>query len=1367
MKTKLSKKVLSSALIIVMVFLFIPFSINATAETSLPKIDYTPFLIERAGGKTVYNEKTVNMLYSFYRKASNTIPSFADDVHSLDSISFEANGVKYTAGSVYYVHPVFSLFSCGMLVCTLNYNLNGKDMHTMLIAFKGTNSPFDALTDLIAIPADGHHAGFLGTASDHRKLLKENESIRFDTELGEKPISFNEYIKRMKESDQYNMFVTGHSLGGAVANIFTEYYMNKELGNNAHTSLATYTFASPLTCSYEHKDTDNIFNLINRADIVPMLGYSITNDEALSKVLTDKLPPLGIYASIADGYRSGRDLIVGPRPITDELLDFFEHLDKPSIDLENNHAIKNYLEIKNKINKNIHNLSSSFVLYSNYDYTSHTHQTIIYNNGQLIVQGSGKLDGGWSKNTLISWEKVKNKCKSLVFSSDGNITEIGDYAFAGMSQLTNELSLPNSLTKIGNYAFMNCGFKGDLVLPAAIETLGNGVFLNCTNLSSIDARQAKALVWGYGAFSNSVGPHDLYLNIVDSGTDLSKVFKQYNVQDEHGHYYVDVEDANYGNEVLPGDMIYIGRIKDKDLDIRPYYDFHYLLTEGHTDTAQNIEELAKTTLKNIASVDEFGCITISENCEFGDKESIEFTVVIMDNVDGKPDYDIYDSNRFIHFTIINNTDFAGGVGSEERPYLITSADHFDNINKTDDQGNHLYLNKHFKLMNDISFGGGILSPSGALSGGFDGNGYALYGFKVEGKKSALFDRIENGAYVKNLTLGKEGDEYSVTIIADGKSGMKAAALAYTNRGVIENCSVINASVKATASVDWSSESTIRSYAAGLVTDNYGIIENCHVESCTIYAKSTTVEDTSPARCEAYSGGLVALNADGGKIVSSSVKSCTIKGYTKSVDSGWWVGESWGVEQGRGYTYCGGLVARSTSEIAIKDCYVYNNKLDATKKSDKGKAVENIFEADNDSGLQVDNCKNEDHNCTTPVTYISIGSLTSGTSPDNTENDTPIYKTNYYVGEELNLYGLVVRDNNNDIISNYTVEGFDNTTPGIKTITIKYSTGYSSEPLTAEFQVTVHDIVPILVEINAKEENSQYDVNYTITPDDFTAMVYYNNGDVEKIDPINNYSGQWIKFSTFETLLSESTEYVITLEYTYMMNGIEKTEYASTLINAYCDHSTTKLVNNIKATTTSLGYTGDITCTACRDIIEEGEIIDTLYIPGDINNDGKVDNKDTTTLMKYFAGWDVGVNYNALDVNEDGIINSKDTTRLMQYIAGWNAFENTDNFNNEENWINGILYLDNHIIKAKDTVNGELIIKDGTVSIVNNAFENCDNISVIIIPNSVIHIGDYAFSDCSSITDIYYMGTEEEWSNISIGYYNSYLTGVTIHYNFTP
>ena len=137
-----------------------------------------------------------------------------------------------------------------------------------------------------------------------------------------------------------------------------------------------------------------------------------------------------------------------------------------------------------------------------------------------------------------------------------------------------------------------------------------------------------------------------------------------------------------------------------------------------------------------------------------------------------------------------------------------------------------------------------------------------------------------------------------------------------------------------------------------------------------------------------------------------------------------------------------------------------------------------------------------------------------------------------------------------------------------------------------------------------------------------------------------------------------------------------------------------------------------------------------------------------------------------------------------------AFFDTAYYNDENNWVDGVLYIGNHLIDVRDDISGECKIKDGTLAIPNSAFSFSDNLIRVVIPDSVTSIGDgafwgcdnlttvvigdivtsidnYAFYGCSGLTDVYYTGTEEEWAKISIGSNNTYLTNATIHYNYVP
>ena len=63
-----------------------------------------------------------------------------------------------------------------------------------------------------------------------------------------------------------------------------------------------------------------------------------------------------------------------------------------------------------------------------------------------------------------------------------------------------------------------------------------------------------------------------------------------------------------------------------------------------------------------------------------------------------------------------------------------------------------------------------------------------------------------------------------------------------------------------------------------------------------------------------------------------------------------------------------------------------------------------------------------------------------------------------------------------------------------------------------------------------------------------------------------------------------------------------------------------------------------------------------------------------------------------------------------------------------------------ILEFNSSINGDVVIPsiiDGylILSIFNGAFENCDNLTGVTIPNSVISIGDNAFDGCTSLTSV--------------------------------
>ena len=131
-------------------------------------------------------------------------------------------------------------------------------------------------------------------------------------------------------------------------------------------------------------------------------------------------------------------------------------------------------------------------------------------------------------------------------------------------------------------------------------------------------------------------------------------------------------------------------------------------------------------------------------------------------------------------------------------------------------------------------------------------------------------------------------------------------------------------------------------------------------------------------------------------------------------------------------------------------------------------------------------------------------------------------------------------------------------------------------------------------------------------------------------------------------------------------------------------------------------------------------------------------------------------YNLLSITIPDSVNS----------IGEEAFEDTAYYNKSSNWINGILYINNHLILADTSINGVCSIRNSTKTIAEEAFSACEKVTSIIIPNSVRSIGWGAFSGCSSLSTTYYSGSKAQWNNISIGDFNECLYN-NIVYNYVP
>ena len=87
------------------------------------------------------------------------------------------------------------------------------------------------------------------------------------------------------------------------------------------------------------------------------------------------------------------------------------------------------------------------------------------------------------------------------------VIEIGDLAFSpdyqGIQSITS-VTIPNSVTSIGNYAFNGCSGLTSVTIPNSVTSFGGGAFNGCTGLTSVTIPNRMTSI-GNGAFSGCSG----------------------------------------------------------------------------------------------------------------------------------------------------------------------------------------------------------------------------------------------------------------------------------------------------------------------------------------------------------------------------------------------------------------------------------------------------------------------------------------------------------------------------------------------------------------------------------------------------------------------------------------------------------------------------------------------------------------------------------------------------------------------------------------------------------------------------------------------------------------------------------------------
>ena len=99
---------------------------------------------------------------------------------------------------------------------------------------------------------------------------------------------------------------------------------------------------------------------------------------------------------------------------------------------------------------------------------------------KLSTDSNGFVTYNDGKDTwLVNY--IGNKTEIVI---PNDVTRINDYAFINCSSLIN-ITIPNSVTSIGDYAFCDCTSLTSIIIPDSVTSIGDAAFYNCISLTRV------------------------------------------------------------------------------------------------------------------------------------------------------------------------------------------------------------------------------------------------------------------------------------------------------------------------------------------------------------------------------------------------------------------------------------------------------------------------------------------------------------------------------------------------------------------------------------------------------------------------------------------------------------------------------------------------------------------------------------------------------------------------------------------------------------------------------------------------------------------------------------------------------------------
>lgn len=137
-------------------------------------------------------------------------------------------------------------------------------------------------------------------------------------------------------------------------------------------------------------------------------------------------------------------------------------------------------------------------------------RSVVLPEGLKIIEGGGRADDDDEGAFYIEDGGAFDSCSGLTqITLPESLTTIGNSTFHGCSGLT-QISLPEGLTIIGDCAFRGCEGLKQITLPKSLKEIGRFAFSGCSGLTQISLPEGLTTI-GWRAFNHCSGLTEITL----------------------------------------------------------------------------------------------------------------------------------------------------------------------------------------------------------------------------------------------------------------------------------------------------------------------------------------------------------------------------------------------------------------------------------------------------------------------------------------------------------------------------------------------------------------------------------------------------------------------------------------------------------------------------------------------------------------------------------------------------------------------------------------------------------------------------------------------------------------------------------------